>query len=190
MKPRLTLKPAVLGLAAALATAACASGPQMQAASGAGADVAAVAPSAAPTTAAAYVAAAGASDRFEIQSSRIALQKARAPEVRAFAQMMIDHHTMTTADLTAAARQAGLAPPPPTLPPAKATMLTALQSADGDRFDGLYMRGQVTGHQEALTLHDTYAQSGDNPALKAVAAKAVPIVRSHLDRAQTLAGSV
>jgi len=136
-----------------------------------------------------YVAAAGASDLFEIRSSQVALQKAQRPEVKAFAQMMIDHHTKTTADLTAAARQGGLNPPPPALPAEKEGRIAALQSANGGQVDALYMREQVAGHEEALALHEGYARAGDNAALKAAAAKTAPIVRTHLDRARSLAGA-
>jgi putative membrane protein len=138
-----------------------------------------------PLTAMDYLAAAGASDQFEIQSSQLALQKAARPEVKAFAQMMVDHHTKTTADLTAAAQKAGLTPPPPTLTPDKAAMLASLQTATD--FDTLYMRDQVAGHQEALALHEGYGRNGDQAALRTAAQKTAPIVRGHLERAQALA---
>jgi putative membrane protein len=141
----------------------------------------------APKTAAQYVMMAGASDMFEIQSSQVALQKAKRPEVRQFAQMMIDHHTKTSADLKAAAQKAGVSPPPPALPADKAAKVAALQSAPADGFDALYMREQVVGHQEALMIHQGYAQGGDNPTLKAAAAKTTPIVQQHLTQAQSLA---
>jgi predicted outer membrane protein len=40
------------------------------------------------------------SDSFEIESSRLALQKSRNPRIRSFASMMIRDHSMTTAALT------------------------------------------------------------------------------------------
>ena len=77
-------------------------------------------------------------------------------------------------------------PAPPALPADKQRMLTALQSASGAAFDTLYAQQQVTGHQEALALHQSFAQGGSDPNLKAVAATAVPIVQAHLDRARRL----
>jgi putative membrane protein len=170
--------------AAALLTA-CASGdPSMSAAAptGASGDAAAAAALSAP----AYLMAAGASDQFEIQSSQIALTKARSGDVRSFAQMMIDHHTRTTADLMAAARRAGVTPPPPALTPDKEAKVAALRNADAASFDAMYMREQVAGHVEALALHQSYAQGGDQAALREAASKTVPIVREHLDRARAL----
>jgi putative membrane protein len=141
----------------------------------------------APKTAAQYLTMAAASDQFEIQSSQVALQKASNADVRQFAQMMIDHHTKTSADLMAAARQAGMTPPPPALPADKAAKVAALQNAPAAGFDAMYMREQVMGHEEALMIHQGYARDGDNATLKAAAAKTAPIVQQHLTRARSLA---
>jgi putative membrane protein len=140
-------------------------------------------------SAADYVAKAAASDLFEIQSSQTALQKTKSPEVRSFAEMMVEHHTATSKDLKAAAKTGGLAPPPATLPADKASKLTALRNAPVGDFDAMYMREQVAGHEEALTLHQGYAANGDNATLKAAAAKTAPIVKTHLDRARSLTGN-
>ena len=140
----------------------------------------ATAQSATPTTASDYVRAAGASDHYEITSSKAVLTDARNEDVRRFAQMMIDHHTMTTRDVTGAAKAAGMTPPPPAPDARKAAMLQELQAASGEARERLYARQQATAHEEALALHGGYASNGDNPQLRAVAAKAVPIIQQHL----------
>jgi len=129
---------------------------------------------------------ASASDLFEIQSSQLALTKAQRPEVRQFAQMMIDHHTQTTAALTQAATASGMTPPPPALMPMQRQMMTELQAASTANFDQTYLRQQVPAHEMALALHQNYAARGDTPALKTTAAAAVPIVQQHLAQAQQL----
>ncbi|HEX8412545.1 MAG TPA: DUF4142 domain-containing protein [Sphingomicrobium sp.] len=142
-----------------------------------------------PTMAMPFVAKAGASDQFEIQSSQIALQKSQNPDVRRYAQMLVTHHTQTTQEVTAAARAAGINPPPPMLEPMQADMIAQLQSAPaGPAFDRLYMSQQVPAHQMALDLHRTYAARGDTPQLRTVASRAVPIVQSHLTEAQGMTG--
>jgi putative membrane protein len=133
----------------------------------------------------AYVQMAAASDLFEIQSSQLALTKGQNPEVRSFAQMLIDHHTATTQQLTAAATAAGTTPNP-MLMPMQAEMISQLQGANGAEFDRLYLRQQVPAHEMALALHQNYARDGDTPGLRTVASAAVPIIRQHLDRARTL----
>jgi len=141
-----------------------------------------------PTARDAYVGMAAASDMFEIQSSQLARTRGQGQAVKDFAQMMIDHHSQTTAQLTAAARAAGVTPPMPALLPMQSRMMNDLQSASGADFDRVYLSQQVQAHEMALSLHSNYARGGDAPALRAVAGAAVPIVQQHLDRARQLAG--
>lgn len=131
-----------------------------------------------PEAAPAFVAMAASSDMYEIESSRLALQRSRDPRNRMHAEMMIRDHSNTTAQLTAAARSAGLGVPMQMLP-----MHAALldQLARSTKFDATYRRQQVVSHEQALALHDNYARRGDVPQLRGVAAAAVPVVRAHLE---------
>lgn len=52
----------------------------------------------------------------------------------------------------------------------------------------MYKREQMMAHQEALMMHRTYAARGDNAALRAMAARAVPMIQMHMSRAQALPG--
>jgi len=139
-----------------------------------------------PTAAMPFVAMAGASDLYEIQSSQIALQKSQNPQVREFAQMMIAHHTQTTQQVTAAARAAGMNPPPPQLMPMQANMIARLQPLSGAAFDRMYIMQQRRAHEMALALHTNYARNGDTAQLRTAASTAAPIVQQHLDRVRTL----
>jgi putative membrane protein len=133
-----------------------------------------------------YVNKAAASDMYEIQSARLASTRAHRPAVRQFAMMLATDHSRTTQLLTEAARSDGLAPPPPMLEPAQRTMLRQLERARDRDFERLYLGQQVTAHQMALSLHRTYARSGDGRALRRVASSAVPIVQGHLTEARQL----
>jgi putative membrane protein len=97
--------------------------------------------------------------------------------------MLVDHHSQTTAQLTAAATAAGVMPTPD-LMPMQARMMTELRAASGSSFDQVFIRQQVMAHEMALALHSNYASSGDTPALRAVASAATPIVRQHLEQAR------
>ena len=172
------IRPLLIASAASLALAACASDGDMGTGSAAAGDMT-------PDQRGAYVQMAAASDLFEIQSSQLALSRTQNPEVRSFAQMLIDHHTATTEQLTAAATAAGT-PPSPALMPMQAEMIEQLQGANGAEFDRVYLRQQVPAHEMALALHSNYATNGDTPSLRTVAAASVPIVRQHLERARAL----
>ncbi|MFW2829388.1 DUF4142 domain-containing protein [Sphingomonas sp. ID0503] len=126
-----------------------------------------------------YVTAAGMSDLYEINSSQIALEKSQNPDVRKFAQMLIDHHQKTTAATVKAAQKAGLTPPPPALGGATAS-ITELQTASTPDFDRLYLGQQLPAHQAALDLHQSYAKEGDKAPLKATARTAIPIIKKHI----------
>jgi putative membrane protein len=171
-------RPLLAASAVSLALAACATDGDMAPSAAAAGDMT-------PEQRDAYVQMAAASDLYEIQSSQLATSRAQSPEVRAFAQMLIEHHTSTTQQLTAAAAAAG-SPPSPTLMPMQADMIAQLQGANGAEFDRIYLRQQVPAHQMALALHENYASNGDTASLRTVAAAAVPIVRQHLERARAL----
>jgi len=131
-----------------------------------------------PRAAPAFVAMAASSDLYEIESSRMALQRTRVPMLRMHAEMMIRDHTNTTAQLKAAAASAGLGVPAQMLPMHSAMLNQLSRSAN---FDATYRTQQVTSHRQALALHDNYLRRGDVPQLRGVAAAAVPVVRGHLD---------
>jgi putative membrane protein len=134
-----------------------------------------------PEAAPAFVAMAASSDMYELQSSRLALQRSRDAMNRMHAEMMIRDHTNTTAQLTAAARSAGLGVPMQMLP-MHAALLNQLSRSSS--FDATYRSQQIMSHRQALALHDNYARRGDSPPLRGVAAATVPVVRMHLDHMQ------
>lgn len=141
-----------------------------------------------PRDAAGYMTMAAASDLFEINSSQVALQRSQNDGLRTFAQMLIVDHTRTTEQLTAAARSANVTPPPPQLDAQKQQMIAELQSAAD--FDRTFVTQQVMAHQQALALHSAYAENGDDPALRRVAASAVPVIRGHLAQVQRMQSSM
>jgi len=126
---------------------------------------------------------AGASDQFEIQSSQLALQKSRNPALRRFAQRMVDDHTKTTQQLTSIAQAKGMALQPQ-LNGDQQTMLSDLQKANGRRFDGMYWRDQVTGHQQAVAAFQGEANDGYDADIKSFAQQTLPTIQQHLRMAQ------
>lgn len=138
-------------------------------------------------TAAGYATNAALSDMFEIESSKLALEKTKSPKVRDYAQMMIKEHTATTDQLKSTLPKAGVTMTPPTaLDQRRQEMLTELRNASAEDFDTKYLDLQTTAHQEALDLHQGFAQNGDNPQLKQLASTIAPKVQQHLDMAKKL----
>lgn len=139
-----------------------------------------------PLMAPGYMAMAASSDQFEIQSSQMALQMSQNPQVRQYAQTMIDHHTRTTAELTQIAQANGMAPPPPTLMPQHQAALDRIRAAGPAGFDAAYKQEQITSHGEALSLNQNYAAQGDKQPLRDFAARTSPVIQQHLSMAQML----
>jgi putative membrane protein len=133
-----------------------------------------------------FVAKAGASDLYEIQSSQIAMRRARDPRVRAMAGMLVRDHRRTTMHVTAAARASGLRPRAPMLEPMQRRMIAELNRTPAGRFDQVWLAQQVPAHEQALELMRTYSTTGDAPALRRAASGAIPIVEGHLAHARRL----
>jgi predicted outer membrane protein len=61
-----------------------------------------------------------------------------------------------------------------------ATIARLRSTPAGPAYDAAFVNAQITGHNEAFAIHGTYARSGDNPALRRIAAGALPLIRTHL----------
>ncbi len=135
--------------------------------------------SAIPLPAKTYVMKAGASDMFEMESSKLVTDSSD-PKVASFANMMITDHTKSTSDVMAAAQADGLPPMTPKMTPKQIAMIDSLKRTSGTKRDLLYKKDQVLAHKETLAFQKEYAMSGDKPNLKAAAGNIVPVVQNHL----------
>ncbi len=135
----------------------------------------------------AYVRNAALGDMYEREASRIALEKSKSAAVKKFAQQMITDHTATTAEVKKIIASDKLAlSPPATLDDRRQGFIDNLRSAPAADFDKVYLDQQTAAHKEALTLHKSYVDDGDNASLKAFATKTAPKVQMHLDMVEKL----
>ena len=116
------------------------------------------------------------SNAFEIESSKLAEQKAKDADVKEFAMQMITDHTMAAEELKKAAMLGDAAP---ILSPKHAAMLEILKGASEQEFQPLYIDMQASAHMEAVTLFATYAKGGDDTALMEFAEKTLPKLEMH-----------
>jgi putative membrane protein len=144
------------------------------------------APAVSVTSAAEFVPMAVSSNLLEIESSRLALQRARDPQVRRFAQQMIRDHNLASRRMATVVRRAGLPMPQPALIPRHQQMLATVQAAPD--FDAAYVGAQIAAHQEAVALFSSYGSNGDVAPLAAFARQTEPTLQMHLDHAQALGG--
>jgi putative membrane protein len=140
-----------------------------------------------PTTAQGFVNAAAQSDKFEIESSRLAATQASSASVKKFATQMITAHTASTAKLKSTV--AGMNPPvtpDDALAADQQQKLDSLKGLNGTAFDTAYASAQVEAHQKTLDTLKNYAASGDNAVLKSFASGLMPTVAAHLNLAKGL----
>ena len=116
----------------------------------------------------------------EVEMGKLAVQKAQNPEVKKFAQMMVAHHTKANNELKAAAAKKKIKLPETYGPNQKSTVdeLNRLTGAD---FDREYVQAMVDNHTADVALFEDESQDDSDPEAKAFAAKALPVLKKHLD---------
>jgi len=118
------------------------------------------------------------SNMFEIQSSRLAVDKARSEEVRRLAQRMIDEHTRIAQAMKLAAAKEGIAHLPDGLDDRHLQRMDTLKSSDDDSFDDQYLHQQLEAHRKAVVLFDSFAKR--QGAMADFARETTPTLRKHL----------
>jgi putative membrane protein len=132
------------------------------------------------------IAAAEGNGRYEIQASRMAMYRAASPQVRDYAQMLVDHHTRSHNALMELVRDWGMRLPG-VLPRGKHARLGRLAAATGDDFDRMYIRlVGIEDHQADIALFERASREARDPEFRDWAGKALPTLRSHLEAARSL----
>jgi putative membrane protein len=125
------------------------------------------------------------SDMYEVEASKIALERSQVQAVKDYAQMMVDAHTATTAELKPLAAAASVAPPT-ALDNDHMNKLEDLRKASVEDFDDKYIDQQTDAHENALNLLKDFASNGKDAGLQAFATKTAPAVDAHLQQVKAL----
>jgi putative membrane protein len=135
-----------------------------------------------------FVAKAAVGNLFEVETSKLATAKSQSPDVKKFAQMMIEDHTKAGSELKALVGKGdtGQLAVPTKLDRPHAQKLEQLEAAAGSEFDQSYKQMQLEAHREAVALFSSYAQTGDNAELKQWAGKTLPTLQKHFQEVQDL----
>ena len=137
-----------------------------------------------------FIDAAAGNGRYEVQASRLAMYRATSPQVRSYAQMLIDHHTMANSELMDLVRARGMRLPG-VLPRDKRAKLDRLASAAGSEFDRMYIRiVGIEDHHADIALFERASRELRDPELRTWASRTLPALRSHLDAAQSLGSAM
>jgi putative membrane protein len=127
------------------------------------------------------------SDMMEIEAAKLALSKEPDGDTKPFAERMVKDHEHTSMELKALVDGGKLNVALPTALDAEHQReIDELKAKSGKEFDRAYDPMQVKAHQQAIQLFEAYAREGDNPDLKAWAAKTLPHLKQHLAMAKKL----
>jgi putative membrane protein len=128
---------------------------------------------------------AGSANKFVVIEAELALAQASDPRLKEFARMIVKDHTVALQELQAAEKAANIVLPADiALAAMHQAKINAIKNRKSADFDQAYRMDQVQAHQQAMAILDTYATAGSNAALKAWAAKSLPMVRQHFQHLQ------
>jgi len=121
----------------------------------------------------------------EVEMGRIAEQHAANQKVKDFGQRMVKDHTKINDELKQVASQKSVTLPT-TVDAKQKSTLDKLSQLNGAAFDRDYMEDMVKDHEEDVSEFQREADSGNDPAVKAFAAKTLPTLREHLKLAEDI----
>lgn len=125
----------------------------------------------------------------EVELGRLAEERATHADVKEFAAMMVREHQAAGEELK---RIAGSAAPNTTarMPNEVDEELTELREEmaklTGRDFDRRYIDEMIEDHEDAIDDLENKAERASHPEVKAWAAKTLPSVRQHLERAKSI----
>ncbi|MFC5459661.1 DUF4142 domain-containing protein [Massilia niabensis] len=122
----------------------------------------------------------------EIEMGKLAQSKSQNPEVKTYAQQMIDDHTKGLAEVQGVAQSKGVTLPTELDTKHKA-MSNRLAKLSGEKFDREYMKvGGLAAHKEAHALLKKNQKAAKDPDVQALVTKMMPVVEQHLKSAQQM----
>ncbi len=122
----------------------------------------------------------------EVELGRLASQKAQSPEVKQFAEQMVNDHTQANQQLKQAAGGMNI---PEALDPEHQALKDKLSGLSGNDFDREYIKAQLKDHQEAISLFRSESDNGQGQ-LKSFAAATLPKIEDHARMVRDIASKL
>ncbi len=125
----------------------------------------------------------------EVRLGQLASERAVSDEVKQYGQRMVKEHTQVNSQLAQLATQKGVTLPQDVNANQKA-LRARLGQIPGRRFDRVYMNeAGIKSHAEQAALFQREAQQGQDPDVKAFAARILPAIEDHLQDARAMTGT-
>jgi putative membrane protein len=124
----------------------------------------------------------------EVQAGKMAEGKAQNADVKSFANMLITDHSANNQELQALAQQKGVTLPG-TLPKKQEKKIDKMEKAKD--FDKTFIHVQgIQDHKEDIKDFEKASKDAKDPDVKAYAAKTLPVLQKHLQRAEEIEKSL
>ena len=125
----------------------------------------------------------------EVKLGQLASEKASSPEVKQFAQRLVQDHTKANNQLKQIAQAEGVRVEDD-LESKHRKVQDQLSKLSGEAFDRAYMEHMVEDHQKAVKLFEKHSKDASNPQVKQFASSTLPTLQEHLREAQRLQAEV
>jgi len=132
-----------------------------------------------------FVHEAAAGGMAEVSLGKLAADKATNPDVKQFAQRMVDDHSKANDELKTLASQKGITLPADTDATHKATE-ARLSKLSGAAFDKAYMADMVKDHDKDVAAFKHASTAAADADLKAWAGKTLPTLQEHQTQAKSI----
>lgn len=123
---------------------------------------------------------------FEVQVGQLAVSKASDPNVKSFAQMLVEQHTQANNELTQLANAKGVEMPAAPKH-SQRREIEKLGKRSGADFDQHFVREVgIKAHEKDIKSFQKAAKDLKDPDLRGFAQKTLPMLQNHLAAAQRL----
>ena len=120
----------------------------------------------------------------EIQMGQLALKNSGDRNTQNYAQRMIEDHTTNNNQALAIIAKKGMTAPKS--PDAASVAMMRRMSKMKTGFNKMYITHMIADHKEDIAEYTKEAKTGYDDDIKAYAATTLPVLKSHLDFAQTI----
>jgi len=122
---------------------------------------------------------------LEVEAGKLALQKAVSPEIKKFAQHLVDDHTAANNDLKKLAESKNVTLPPD-LTDKDQKVLNGLKEKSGVDFDKKFISDMLSDHKDDIDSFEKASDKANDPAIKEFAAKHLPVLMKHREMAEKI----
>lgn len=132
-----------------------------------------------------FVQTATSSSMAQVEMAQIAVKKAQKPELREFAQMVMDDHSSVSEKLKKISRQMSIEPQLVLLPRHQDEM-SKLDTTSVTEFDAGYLQAVLNLQQQIIDNFNDYQDDANTEELQDFINNTLPKLRSHRDRAEEI----